>query len=54
MDPLVIYLLLFAGAVGVGIFAIVVAPVVRRSCPRCQAKVPISKRVCRHCQYRFS
>ena len=54
MDPLAIYLLLFFGAIGVGIFAIYVAPVIRRTCPQCHAKVPITKRVCRDCQYRFS
>jgi Uncharacterised protein family UPF0547 len=54
VDPLAVYLLLFFGAIGVGIFAIYVAPVIRRSCPQCHAKVPITKRVCRDCQYRFS
>jgi hypothetical protein len=54
VDPLAVYLLLFFGAIGVGIVAIYVAPVIRRSCPRCRAKVPIGKRVCRDCQYRFS
>ena len=54
MDPLVIYLTLFFGAIGVGIHAIYVAPVIRRRCPQCDAKVPISKRVCRDCRYRFT
>jgi hypothetical protein len=54
MDPFAIYLVLFFGAVGVGIYAIVVAPVIKRSCPQCGSKVPVTKRVCRDCQYRFS
>jgi hypothetical protein len=54
MGPTAIYATLFFGAVGIGIFAIYVAPVIRRRCPQCHAKVPITKRVCRDCRYRFS
>jgi hypothetical protein len=54
MDPFLIYALLFLGAVGIGIYALVVAPAVKRRCPECGSRVPIGKRVCRNCQYRFA
>jgi len=54
MDPFAIYLTLFIGAVLVGIGALVVAPAVERTCRQCGSHVPITKRVCRICQYRFS
>jgi hypothetical protein len=53
MDPAVIYASIFLGAVLVGIGALLVAPNIKRSCPECGSPVPISKRVCRVCQYRF-
>ena len=54
MDPLVIYLSLFFGAVALGIVALIVAPGIKRTCPQCGSHVTISKRVCRICHYRFS
>jgi hypothetical protein len=53
MDPTAIYATIFFGAVLVGIFALIVAPAIKRRCPQCGAQVSISKRVCRICQYRF-
>jgi hypothetical protein len=53
MDPTVIYASIFLGAVVVGIGALIVAPNIKRTCPECGSSVPISKRVCRVCQYRF-
>jgi hypothetical protein len=53
MDPFAIYLLLFFGAVALGIVALIVAPGIKRTCPECGSDVPISKRVCRVCRYRF-
>jgi hypothetical protein len=52
MDPTMIYASIFVGAVLVGIGALV-APNIRRSCPECGSPVPISKRACRVCRYRF-
>jgi hypothetical protein len=53
VDPTIIYASIFLGAVLVGIGALIVAPAIRRSCPECGSPVPISKRVCRVCRYRF-
>jgi hypothetical protein len=53
VDPFVIYLSIFLGAVAVGVVALIVAPGIRRTCPECGSPVPISKRVCRRCRYRF-
>jgi len=53
VDPFAIYLSLFLGAVVLGIVALKVAPAVRRTCPECGSHVAVSKRVCRHCSYRF-
>jgi len=53
VDPTAIYATIFLGAVLVGIGALIVAPNIKRSCPECGSPVPISKRVCRVCQYRF-
>jgi predicted amidophosphoribosyltransferase len=53
MDPTAIYVSIFLGAVLVGIGALLVAPNIKRTCPECGSPVPISKRVCRACRYRF-
>jgi hypothetical protein len=53
MDPTMIYASIFLGAVLVGIGALIVAPNIKRTCPECGSAVPISKRVCRVCEYRF-
>jgi predicted RNA-binding Zn-ribbon protein involved in translation (DUF1610 family) len=52
MDPITIYLLLFAGAVVICMLAATIAKPATRVCPGCGEAVAIQARKCRVCGYR--
>jgi hypothetical protein len=51
MDPITLYLLLFAGALVVCLVASAVWRPPSRPCPECGQETPIQARRCRHCGY---
>jgi hypothetical protein len=53
MDPLLIYILVLASALGLLLVARAFTHVPTRTCPLCGDSVPLADRVCRTCQYRF-
>lgn len=54
MDPLVLYIALFAAAVAFFALASVIGSVPTRACPSCGDETPVQGRRCRHCGYGLS
>ena len=52
MDPLIIYILLFTGAVSMLLAATAAYKTPMRSCLACGEDTPVQGRRCRHCGYR--
>jgi predicted RNA-binding Zn-ribbon protein involved in translation (DUF1610 family) len=53
MNPLTVYLVLVAAAIGIGLVALIVVRGAERLCPGCGERVLLSDRACRACRYRF-
>ncbi len=54
MDPGTIYMLIFVGNVGLcAVVALLNGQSEKRTCPNCDARVPLTWRACRTCRYRF-
>jgi hypothetical protein len=54
VNPLVLYLVFVAVAVGLALAAMIMARPLARSCPGCDADVRLDAHVCRSCGYRFA
>jgi multisubunit Na+/H+ antiporter MnhC subunit len=54
VNPLVVYLVLVAIAVGFALSAMLLTRPLRRSCPGCDGEVRMDALTCRSCGYRFA
>jgi hypothetical protein len=54
VNPLVVYLVLAAIAVGFALSAMILTRPLRRTCPGCDCDVRMDALACRSCGYRFA